>query len=127
MFMHNNDISARQAPEVSPALVMRLGDTATNALRSYNVLWDPSAKSMSFMPQTKISAGRIRASIAPENARSAAARVAFARAQVIQQLRDARMDPLANVAEGGLGAGSPTLSVVLFGNSTATYRSVFAS
>lgn len=126
-YLNNNEISGRQAKEVSSALVMRLGDSATSALRSYNVLWDPSAKSMSFMPQTKISAGRIRPSLAPENARSGAARVAFARAQVIQQLRDAKMDPLASVAEGGLGAGSPNLSVVLFGNNHATYRSVFAS
>ncbi|GMH53449.1 hypothetical protein TrRE_jg6704, partial [Triparma retinervis] len=77
-FLNNNEISGRQAKEVSSALVMRLGDSATSALRSYNVLWDPSAKSMSFMPQTKISAGRIRASLAPENARSSVARVAFA-------------------------------------------------
>ena len=124
----NSEKAVRKAPETSPALILRLGDVAVNALKSYNVLWDPSARSMSFMPQTKISAGRIRASLAPENARSAAARVAFARAQVIQQLRDARMDPLSRISgEQGLGSGLPNLTIILFGNRSATYRSIFAT
>ncbi|GMH85358.1 hypothetical protein TrST_g853 [Triparma strigata] len=120
------DTQDNVAPEVSPAIVMRLGDVAASALKSYTTLWDPSARSMSFMPQTKISAGRVRPSMAPENAKSGAARVAFARAQVVQQLRDARLDPL-GAEENGLGAGTPNLVFMLFGNSQPDYRSVFAA
>ena len=113
------------APDEAPAVIIRLGDVAASALKSYTTLWDPTSRSMSFMPQSKISAGRVRASLAPENARSAAARVAFARAQVVQQLRDARMDPLGAEQEPGLGAGTPNLVFMLIGNSVSEARSIF--
>jgi len=105
----------KNAPSVSPAMVVRLGDIAASSIKSYTALWDPSLRSVSFMPQSKISAGRVRPWFTPQNATTASSRVAFARAQVIQQLRDARMDPLEQFSNG-LGAGSPNLNIILFGN-----------
>ena len=78
----------KTAPSVSPAMVVRLGDIAASSIKSYTALWDPSLRSVSFMPQSKISAGRVRPWFTPQNATTASSRVAFARAQVIQQLLD---------------------------------------
>jgi hypothetical protein len=110
------------APAVSPSMVIRLGDSASSALKSYSVLWDPEIRSMSFMPAAKIATGRVRPWLAPENATSMNARIAHARAMVIQQIRDSRMDPMDG--DKGLGAGSPNINIILFGNDK-NYKSVF--
>jgi hypothetical protein len=116
------EAAANVAPKECPSIVVRLGDTASEKLQSYSVLWDPTVRAVSFMPAAKIAAGRVRPWLAPENATGMSARVAHARAMVIQQIRDARSDPLD--ADKGVGSGMPNLSVVLFGNS-ADHPSVF--
>ena len=113
-FAKNNAEVGNVAPKVCPSMIIRLGDGASSDLKSYSVMWDPEVRSMSFMPAAKISTGRVRPWLAPENAVSMNARIANARAMVIQQIRDSRMDPMDQ--DKGVGAGAPNLSFVLFGN-----------
>ena len=111
-------------PAEAPALALRLGAAAVSELAGQSLMWQPRERAVSCAAaQARYDVGRVRDDLDPSLARTSAARVRHARAQLVQQLRDLRTgvghlgaDSAAAAAKGSrMASASPNLCLTILG------------